>query len=87
MSMRQFDLFTGARSRVHVPQSPDPEAIRVRLDAVLQELRCADQIPWDLPKLRSWEHVFHNMANWLPQDERDALRREFTKELERLQQT
>jgi hypothetical protein len=86
MSMRQFDLFAGARSKVHVPQLPDTEAIRLRLIEVLEQLRAAQQMPWEPSQLRSWTHVFHNMANWLPQDERDSLRREFSREIERLRQ-
>ena len=82
--MRQFDLFAGASSRVHAPQSPDPDTIRGRL-LCLETLRTTEEMPWNPWQLRSWQHVFHNMANWLPQDERDKLRQEFTKELERLQ--
>lgn len=52
---------------------------------LLETLRTTEEMPWNPWQLRSWQHVFHNMANWLPQDERDKLRQEFTKELERLQ--
>lgn len=31
-----------------------------------------------------WQIVFPQMANWLPQEERDQLRFEFAQELERL---
>ena len=84
--MRQFDLFAGTRSASQVPQSPDPEAIRARLLDVLEQLRTTEQMPWKPWQLRSWQHVFHNMANWLPQDERDRLRQEFFTQVERLQQ-
>jgi hypothetical protein len=87
MSMRQFDLFAGARPRAHVPQSPDPDAIRVRLLDVLEQLRNTERMPWDPAQLRSWQHVFRNMANWLPPEEGDRLRQEFSREIERLQRT
>lgn len=83
--MNQFDLFTGARSRVHVPQNPDPETIRLRLLGTLEQLRSANQMPWEPWQLRSWQHVFHNMAGWLPSEERDKMRQDFSKEIERLQ--
>jgi hypothetical protein len=86
MSMSQFDLFAGARCRVQVPQSPDPEAIRLRLLSVLEQLRTTEQMPWELWQLRSWQHVFHNMANWLPPEERESLRQAFSREIERLEQ-
>lgn len=85
MSMRQIDLFAGARSRVHVPQTPDPEAVRTRLLSVLEQLSSAKQMPWEPWQLRSWQYVFHNMANWLPPEERDMLRETFSREVERLQ--
>lgn len=85
MSMNQFDLFARARSRVHVPQRPDPEAIRLRLIGVLEELRATERMPWEPPQLRSWQHVFNNMASWLPAEEGARLRQEFAKEIERLQ--
>ena len=84
--MRQFDLFTEARSRSRVPQSPDPDAIQVRLGEVLEHLRAVDRMPWAPSQLRSWQQVFHNMANWLPPAERDSLRRDFAAEVARLLQ-
>jgi len=84
--MRQIDLFSAARVKLRVPQSPDPDAVRERLNEVLQQLRSAESMPWEGSKLRSWQHVFHNMANWLPAEERDRLRQEFSREIERLQQ-
>jgi hypothetical protein len=85
--MRQFDLFARARCSVHVPQSPDPEAVRLRLLGILDHLRLATQMPWQPWQLQSWQQVFYNMANWLSPEERDRLRQEFTRQIERLQQT
>lgn len=63
---------------------PDPEDIRRRLHALLAKARGAEQMPWDERKARMWQIVFPQMANWLPEDERDQLRFEFAQEIERL---
>ena len=84
MSMNQFDLFARPRLKVHIPQNPDPDAIRLRLAGVLDQLRSAGRMPWEPWQLRSWCHVFYNMANWLPPEERDKLRQDFSTEVERL---
>jgi hypothetical protein len=84
--MRQIDLFSTAQSRPSVPQNPDPDVIRTRLRELLQGLRSAQRMPWEGAQLRSWLQVFHNMANWLPQEERDNLRQAFSREIDRLQQ-
>jgi hypothetical protein len=47
-------------------------------------LRDAAEIPWVPSRARAQEHLFMNMAAWLPPAERDALRREFTAEMARL---
>jgi hypothetical protein len=82
--MAQLDLFGKSQLRVSVPQRPDLSAIRLRLVQVLEELKGATQIPWAPTQLKSWQHVFYNMANWLPADERDDFRQRFTQELSRL---
>lgn len=41
-------------------------------------------MPWDERKARMWQIVFPQMANWLPDDERNQLRFEFAQEIERL---
>lgn len=83
--MRQIDLFAENRAGKPIPQTPDPDDVRARLNFVLQQLRDADDMPWTPVEVRSWKHVFHNMANWLPSDERDKLRQDFTTEIERLE--
>ena len=86
--MRQTDLFDTARPSATAPvsQTPDPEMIRARLQALLQTVRNANEMPWQASRTRTQEHLFHNMANWLPEQERDALRSAFTAEMERLRQ-
>lgn len=65
---------------------PDPEKIRLRLTALLEKARTADRMPWSDRDARMWQTVFPNMAKWLPQEEAEQLRFEFTQEIERLKQ-
>lgn len=83
--MSQLDLFAAAKLGLSTGQTPDPNVIRGRLNAVVQQLRAADRMPWKPAELRSWRHIFHNMANWLPPEEREKLRRDFTAEIARLE--
>ena len=69
-------------------QAPDPERLaahaRQRMATLLDEIRAADAMPWDAQRAEVNALVFHNMANWLPAPERDALRAAFRAEMERL---
>jgi 23S rRNA maturation mini-RNase III len=84
--MRQADLFSVGKPTSPASQSetPDPDAIRTRLHATLAEVQAARTLPWEPVRARVQETVFHNMANWLPEAERDQLRRAFAKEIARL---
>ena len=83
--MRQPDLFGSARPAAPpVSELPDPAEIRVRLHALLAAARAAAVMPWPPERARVHEIVFPNMANWLPEAERDALRRDFAAEMDRL---
>ena len=86
--MRQPDLFGSARPATPpVSELPDPAAIRVRLHAMLALVSEAGAMPWP-PQRAGVQHIlFHNMANWLPEAERDALRRDFAAEMDRLRAT
>jgi hypothetical protein len=64
--------------------TPDPQSIRLRLTALLEKAKSAEEMPWPEREARMWQTVFPNMANWLPQDEADRLRRQFSQEMERL---
>jgi hypothetical protein len=77
----QPDLFDGAPPRTIAPA---PEMIRARLDSMLAAVRQARRMPWNAQRARTNEAVFNQMANWLPEADRDALRAEFTCELRRL---
>ncbi|MEE4199575.1 hypothetical protein [Erythrobacter sp.] len=65
---------------------PDRDEVRRELQEVLAEARSAkDQCPWDERTLKYHKVVFPQMANWLPEDERDQLRFEFAQEVERIE--
>ena len=80
--MRQGDLFKGRAER-QVQQMPTPEDVRARMNTILQELRTAATFPWTETELRSYRHIVHNMANWLPEPERSTMRQTFLDELAR----
>lgn len=66
--------------------APDCDEVRRELQEVLAEARSAkDQCPWDERTLKYHKVVFPQMANWLPEDERDQLRFEFAQEVERIE--
>jgi hypothetical protein len=86
----QASLFGDSADRMAAPERrshlPDPNDIRRRLHTLLATARDADRMPWDERKARMWQIVFPQMANWLPDDERDQLRFAFAQEIERLKQ-
>ena len=65
---------------------PDRDEVRRELYDVLAEARCAiDECPWDERTFKYHKVVFPQMANWLPEQERDQLRFEFAREVERIE--
>ena len=84
--MRQGDLFAVANgvAAPPPPETPEPGAIRARLHAMLSLVRDACEMPWEPSRARVQEYLFTNMATWLPQEERDALRQAFAAEMRRL---
>jgi hypothetical protein len=86
-SPAQGSLFGPGEDRLQAPRqstTPDPEVIRLRLNALLETARSAEKMPWSERDARMWQTVFPNMAKWLPEDEADQLRFEFAQEIERL---
>jgi hypothetical protein len=51
---------------------------------MLTLVRDACEMPWDLSRARAQEHLFFNMAEWLPSQERETLRQAFAAEMRRL---
>ena len=86
MSMdAQGNLF-GER-RMSVPQkssTPDPDTIRVRLHGLLGTLQAAETMPLSERDVRMWRAVVPNMTRWLPDDEAESIRTDFTREMDRL---
>ncbi|KPF73285.1 hypothetical protein IP88_09455 [alpha proteobacterium AAP81b] len=85
----QMSLFGEGDNRIPHPKPPsieiDPARVRAKLLVLLETARNADKMPWDARKAGMWRIVFPQMANWLPEAERDQLRLEFAREFERLQ--
>lgn len=73
------------------PQPPrvetvDPEEVRAELTDLLAVARAArDAAPWDRRTFRYHKVVFPQMASWLPLEEADFMRRQFSLELERIE--
>lgn len=89
---RQDDLFgptqlgLGLEDTRPDPTKVDPQSVREELNAILATARAARQhAPWDRRTHRYHQVVFPQMANWLPQDEADLLRRQFELELVRIE--
>lgn len=83
--MAQRELFENPQFDLADNQEPNPDAIRQRLNAALEELNAAKTFPWTRQQLRSWQHVFRNMSNWLPENERNEIQAKFLTELNRWQ--
>lgn len=65
---------------------PNPEQVREELNAVLAEAKAAQTgCLWDERTLEFHKVVFPQMANWLPDEERDRLRSAFAQEIARIE--
>jgi hypothetical protein len=81
----QGDLFSAAPRAPAVPAA-DPERVRRKLHAMLDELRAADAgSPWPRETMRANRLIFPQMTNWLPPEEGEQLVLAFHAELRRLQ--
>lgn len=66
--------------------SPDPDEVRAELIEILDTARAAtDKAPWDERTHLYHKVVFPQMAQWLPDDERDQLCFDFAREVERIE--
>jgi hypothetical protein len=80
----QGDLF-GTAPAAYRPPEVDPEKVRLLLKAMLADLSAAKAgSPWPRETTRLNRTIFPQMANWLPEEERDQLRFAFAEELKRL---
>ncbi len=65
---------------------PDRDEVRRELMDVLEAAKAAvDECPWDERTFKYHKVVFPQMANWLPEEERDQMRFEFAQEVERIE--
>jgi hypothetical protein len=84
----QGDMFANHRPvPVYDPATykPDLAVVRQKLHQWLADVRaCEEGSPWPARRTGANIITFRQMANWLPEEERDQLRFEFVQELERL---
>ena len=79
-----FDLSDTAKPKSY---EPDRDEVRRELHDVLAAAKAAtERCPWDARTFQYHKTVFPQMANWLPEDERDQLRFEFAEEVVRIEQ-
>ena len=68
------------------PTHVDPDSVREELNAILATARAAsDHAPWDRRTHRYHQVVFPQMSNWLPPEEAETMRRQFSLELKRIE--
>ena len=84
----QRDMFAenpGVLPARPVSHVPSPDHVRQRMRNMLNEVRgFRDQLPWTAQELYVAKLIFHNAGEWLPSDEREALRAAYLAELARL---
>lgn len=93
-TVEQTDLFGNAPRQLGLgledtrpdPTYVDPQSVREELTAILRAAQAArDEAPWDRRTHRYHQVVFPQMSNWLPPDEAEQMRRQFSFELERIE--
>jgi ABC-type polar amino acid transport system ATPase subunit len=67
------------------PTALDPQAVRSRLNRLLDTLQAADTMPLSAHDVRMWQTVVPNMTRWLPDAEAQVICATFARELERLE--
>jgi hypothetical protein len=82
VAQTQLDMFGAPAARSY---DPDPDSVRAELNGILARARAAPTEPWEPREVSFYRTVFPQMANWLPDKEAKRLRREFEKELARLE--
>ncbi len=91
--MTQSDLFgnTSSQGELFVDQARgmrewvvNQETVRAKMLNMLETARQSDRMPWPPRKVKIYETIFPQMANWLPSGEGEQLCFEFAQELERL---
>src|SRR5689334_3056010 len=86
---RQPDLFLSdvqpelLEDRPEHVYTADPDEVRRDLMRLLAEARAAKTMPWEPRKVRLYQTIFPQMANWLPDEEAAQLRFQFAQEMQR----
>ena len=78
----QLDMFGAPPAQNY---DPDPASVRAELNDILAQARAAKTLPWTAARAALYRTIFPQMANWLPDKEAKRLRREFERELARLE--
>jgi hypothetical protein len=87
-TMAQTDLFNLEPEVFDLAQTaplvPSQDMVRARLMHLLEAARSATRMPWPPQRERVNTAIFFQSSNWLPESERESLREQFRRELERL---
>jgi hypothetical protein len=84
-SARQGDLFETQADLFEPPPADFIARIRDELIGTLERAKNAERLPWrDLTAATLAELRFNSIAGWLPEDEAEALRADFEREMARL---
>lgn len=79
----QAELF-GEQAREKREWVVNADTVREKMRMMLETARTAETMPWPPRKAKIYETIFPQMADWLPNDERERFRRAFSREMERL---
>ena len=76
----QMSLFGEGRMTPPKPKTkPTPDEVREKLRRVLDTLREAESMPYSEMDAKMWIAIVPNMTKWLPDDEAEEIRAEFTR--------
>jgi hypothetical protein len=79
----QLNLFEAPPTAAE-PPPPDPDFARKHLGRLLRLARRAERLPWSPSETRTWEKLFPQLAQSLPEEERREMCEAFAAELARL---
>ena len=80
----QLNLFDAPAPAAAEPSPPDADFARKHLGRLLRTVEAAEVLPWSAPQTRTWETLFPQVAQALPEAEREELCDAFATHLARL---
>ncbi|HEV2532518.1 hypothetical protein [Phenylobacterium sp.] len=80
----QLNLFNAPKPSAAEPLPPDPDFARKHLGLLLRTIEMAEALPWSPPQTRTWEILFPQIAQALPEGERQEMCDAFAEHLARL---